>query len=422
MKATFTKAVVYRVEAVCQTQLRTGGTGGDTELVLWNQQGKAIIQGSSLAGAFRNWLENSDGAKSAAHLFGDQEHGGCLMVSEGVFSEDAVQVTRPRLRIDSRLGAAAPKGKFDVAHMAARSQFTFQLTWLGSEETSAETEIVERMLSALHRGEIRLGAQKSNGFGRVELTVRKCVYDLFKADDRLAWLEDRCEDGQLISLPEIRMADQVTFTLLGQADSILVKGAAADHGKEGSIIRNMQESGKPVIPGSSIRGAVRARAALIAGYKGLPEEMVDTLFGRMSAQGDNGISGKIRFEDAVLSPDRVRKIARIRINRFTASVIRGGLFFEEPVCAAVQLRITIPAEYREGCGLLVYALRDLALGLYNLGSGDAIGRGRITVREIRIEVPGKREAALAFDVDRQCIVSDPNGLVKDWLDRLEVHK
>ncbi len=419
MKATFTKAVQYDVKAVCRTPLRTGGTGGEAELILRDQQGRALIQGSSLAGAFRSWMEQVKGKPEAGQLFGSQECSGHLMVSDGLFERDAESVLRPRLRINPETGTADPGGKFDVAHMASGSRFAFELTLLGQEETAEEAEVVEQMLAALHAGEIRLGAQKSNGFGRVELTVRKQTFDLCRAEDRAAWLEDR-EEGTHIILPETQKSGQVTFTLTGRADSILIKGSSAEHGEKGSVIRNLREAGTPVIPGSSIKGAVRARAAWIARWKGLPDEELDEIFGRKSAPEDNGIPGKILFEDAVLISHRSAKISRIRINRFTGGVIRSGLFFEEPVCADLQIRIAVPADCNTGCGLLVYALRDLALGLYNLGSGGAIGRGQITVEKIQIEAPDKAYAELSFDENRCCVLSDPGGLVKGWLGHLEV--
>ena len=413
MKATFTKAALYRVEAACQTPLRTGGAGGDTELVLRDRQGNAIIQGSSLVGAFRSWLEHTGETAMAKRLFGSQEHSGHLMVSSGLFDKTAEQALRSRLRINPKAGTADPGGKFDMAHIAAGSRFTFSLTWLGGEETE-EMAAVEELLAALHSGEIRLGAQKSNGFGRVVLSVWKRTYDLCRAEDRAAWLEDR-EDGQPFTLPEISRREQVVFTVIGQSDSVLVREASSEHTKDGSITRNLQEAGKPVIPGSSIKGVVRARAALIARWKNWPAEEVDRIFGRESGPEDNGVAGKVLFEDAYLSPDRTQKISRIRINRFTAGVIRGGLFTEEPVCSKLQLRITAPAECKLGCGLLVYALRDLALGLYSLGSGASIGRGRITVETIRIEVPGGKTAELCFDEAGRCTVTDSEQIIRDWL-------
>ena len=419
MNATFTKAVRYQVEAVCATPLRTCGADGDTELVLRNWQGIPMIQGSSLAGAMRGWLMKTHGNALAERLFGSQEQTGRLMVSDAMFQKDAKMVTRPRLRIDSATGSAAAGGKFDVAHISTGERFDFSLTWLGEEDAASETTAVEQMLSALQRGEIRLGAQKSNGFGHVSLSVKKRAFDLREEKDREAWLEDS-EDGAPVELPDLKNGREVTFTVVGHTDSVLVKGPAAEQEGDGSFVRNIQEADRPVIPGSSIKGVIRARASMIARWKGVPDSAMDDIFGRGSEEEDNGIAGKVQFEDCVMSADETRKITRIRINRFTGGVIRQGLFREEPVCSKVHLRITAPADCTMGCGLLVYALRDLGLNLANLGSGDAVGRGRISVESIQVEAPDGETVGITFDEDRNCTVTDPSGLIAGWLRELEV--
>ena len=70
MRAVFTTAIRYKVNAVCETPLRTGGAAGNTESVLRDSFGNAFLQGSSLAGALRNWLENNGEQKTAKALFG----------------------------------------------------------------------------------------------------------------------------------------------------------------------------------------------------------------------------------------------------------------------------------------------------------------------------------------------------------------
>ena len=422
MRAAFTRAVCYRVEAVCQTPLRTGGADGEAETVLRNWQGLAMIQGSSLAGALRGYLAARERPDLVGRLFGQMGQSGHLVVSDGLFRADAESAIRPRLRMEPVSGTAdrERRARFDLAHIAAGARFAFSLTWMAdAEDAAAELPALERTLAALHHGEIRLGAQKSNGFGRVSLTVTRRAYDLLDPEDRAAWLEDR-EDGAPMELPEGAESGQVAFTVLGRTESILVKGAAAEHTGGGSCVGNLREAGRPVIPGSSIKGAVRARAALIARWKGLPDALVEDLFGRESRAGDSGVAGAVRFEDAALASGRTRKISRIRIDRFTGGVIRGGLFSEEPVCAELTLRITAPAGNAAGCGLLAYALRDLGLQLYTLGSGDAVGRGRILVREIRMEAPDGRAARLTFETDGSCALWDPAGLTAQWLRELEV--
>lgn len=426
MSATFTSAVRYRVEAVCLTPLRTGGADGAVETVLRDWAGRPFVQGTSLAGALRGWLVDRN-PKQVESLFGSQRQSGSLMVSDGLFEAAAEQQTRPRLRIDGATGTADDGGKFDVAHIAAGTKLTFTLTWLGSQETLEQTGAVEQMLAALHAGEIRLGAQKTNGFGRVSLTVQKRSYRMEDEADRAAWLEDR-EDGTPLTLPELTLGDQVVFTLTGRADSILVKAGAREmrsipKGGNRNVTVPLRENSRAILPGSSVKGAVRARVTAIAEILGLEDAVTEELFGRMSRRNadgenqDNGLPGKVRFEDAVLS-GQSQEISRMRINRFTGGVIRQGLFVEEPIRSEITLRITLSEKESRGCGLLLYALRDLGLGLYNLGSGGAVGRGYLAVDTIRAQAPDGTEACLRFDQDRCCTMEDPAGLFARWLDAI----
>lgn len=420
--ATFDKAVRYEVTAVTETPLRTGPSDGSIDRVLRHRDGQAFLQAASLAGALRGWLEKQD--KNAANaLFGSQEKSGQLIVSDMEIKEKAAKSAedttiqlRPRLRINGKMGSAADGGKFDVAHIARGTVMKFSLTWLGAESDIDGPAQIEQMLGALHAGEIRLGAQKSNGFGRVALTVRSQTYHMTDKADREAWLHDEF-DGKTLELPEICTESVCTFTVNGVADSILIKDAVPHIKEDGTqFTGNIKENGTAVLPGSSVKGAVRARVQAIADLLHCSES-VDELFGRGAAQGDNGIAGRVRFTDVVLDKANEQMISRIRINKFTGGVIRRGLFTEEPLKSGVTLSITAPQDDICGCALLVYALRDLGLGLYNLGSGGAVGRGYIKVSRIAIACGGKT-ADMTFGADG-CKLNDTDNLVSAWLHTLE---
>jgi len=416
MAATFTYAAVYQVEAVCRTPLRTGGTDGDPEQILRDRDGRAFLQGSSLAGALRGWLEVREDSCTVVALFGSQKAPGRLMVSDAVFDTASEQYLRPRLRIDGETASAATGGKFDMAHIGRGAVLRFSLTWLGQPAcTGKELSAIEELLAAMHSGAIRLGAQKSNGFGRLSLSVKKRVFDLMDKDDRAAWLADELE-GQPLTLPQSVHRHEVLFTVKGYTDSILVKTAPQSY-KAGDNYRsytpNLAEGEQAVLPGSSVKGAVRSRAEMIARFRGWDGERIDTLFGRSSGDEDNGRAGKVRFEDALLTGTK-KKISRIHIDRFTGGVFRGGLFTEEPSCTALELRVSAPDE-PASCALLLYALRDLGLGLYTFGSGWAVGRGVVAVQEIRAAAPDGRTAALRWNDG--VAMDDPDGLFRDWLEK-----
>ena len=413
MQPTFTLAVVYHVQATCCTPLRSSDALGNVDTVLRTPQGQAYLQGSSLAGALKDYALKNLGESRTAAILGSTKGSGSLIVSDAYFSLDARQEMRPRLRINDHSASADDRGKFDVAHMAAGSRFSFELTWLGTEQTEAETKDVEQLLSALNSGLILLGGQKSNGFGRVELTVTRQRYNLMDDTDRTRWLE-RKFNGKTVCLSAIQPENIVTFILHGQADRILVKDSAPVHEKGGSVTVNLTENGQPILPGSSIKGAVRGQVKRIAGYLGIGDERVNALFGRKAQKNDQGVAGRVRFEDVSLSPYK-QKISRIRINRFTGGVMNTGLFNEEPLCSKLTLKITAPADDSVGCGLLVYALRDLGSGMYNLGSGDAIGQGYLKGDRLEIEVSSGERAAICFDEDGGCSLEDADGLIQNWM-------
>jgi len=416
MTAAFTFAAVYQAEAVCRTPLHTGGT----EQVLRDRDGRALLQGSSLAGALKGWLMTACDTELVNALFGTQKAAGRLVVSDALFDTEAEQDTRPRLRIDPATATEADGAKFDVSHIGAGSRLGFTLTWLGTQE-AAEPELsaVEQALAALNAGLICLGAQKSNGFGQLSLTVKKRVFDLTDPGNRRDWLDDKIE-GTPLPLPDPAQKRGIVFTVKGHSDNLLVKTAPEYYDTPDgfrSYTPNLSEGGCALLPGSSIKGAVRGRCTYIAKLLHLDGAFVDQYFGRTNRDRDNGLPGQIRFEDAMLF-DTKRKLSRVRIDRFTGGVFRGGLFTEEPVSSDVTLRITAPEEPKL-CALLLYALRDLGLGLYNLGSGWAIGRGQLALRAIEASAPDGRTAALRQDEQGGLQMDDPSGLFQNWLEELE---
>lgn len=413
MRATFMYAVCYQIDATCRTPLRSGGVQDE---ILRKEDGHIFLQGSSIAGALRAWIKQTKGDAVAEVLFGGLNHCGSLMISDGEFTEDTTPMQRPRLRLEGAGGTAAEGGKFNVAHIPPKSRFQFTVTWLGAELDEAQIAAIETAMGAMQEGEIRLGGQKSNGFGAVQLRVKKAVFDMKSDEDRRAWLENRMT-GKEILLPRVRNQQRVIFQVDAKADRILVKDEGAFQEGQSSVTRNIRENGSPILPGSSVKGAILTRVRSIAAFLGVPEEVLEPALGRGAKAGDNGISGKICFEDAYFEGEKRQKITRIHIDKFTGGVMRGGLFSEEPASGRIQIKVTVPAEYEVVCGLLLYALRDLALGFYNLGSGFAIGRGFLQVNKITAEQE-KRKLVLERS-GKELSLDDPDGLAKAWLAAVE---
>ncbi|MDM8201577.1 RAMP superfamily CRISPR-associated protein [Allofournierella massiliensis] len=414
MGAKFDYAVRYSVRACCESPLRTGGENNEMEAVLRYPDGRAFVQGASLAGALRSWLEQQNAAM-AEQLFGSQKQAGQLVVSDGVFEDSEQQIMRPRLKINGATGTAKDGGKFDVAAIGAGSRFGFELVWMGWQTQADALRWIEQMLAALHQQEIRLGAQKTNGFGAVSLNVKKREFRMNNADDRTAWLENHPAE-QEIALPQVQHREFVCFTVKAKADRVLIMAAERELREENQAVTvNLSENGEAIIPASSLKGAIRARAWVIAQYLGC-ESLVEQMFGTAADGPEKELqAGSIILQDVKLSRAVRQEVKRIRINKFTGGVIQRGLLTQEPISGEIRFDIKIPAEQTEGCGLLLFALRDLGMGLYNIGSGGSIGRGYLNVHAVEAETPEGHTGRMEFSSEGTCKLVDPDKTLEHWI-------
>lgn len=403
MKATFTKAIRYLVDIVCESPLRTGGSAKDTQTILLDAERLPFLQGTSLAGAFRSWREDVD-------LFSDTNRKSALMFSD-LRLEDVKPVFRPRLRINGATGTAASGAKFDMAAVPSGTHGSFQLVWTGDSDPVLMAKKIEAYLSALNSGEITLGALKANGFGRLRISARRRIYDMSDPGDLEAWLlGSEVTDSEPVSLSE-RMEQNVLFTVTATAPSILIKASGGNRSQGGAHFIQMRETGRAIVPGSSLKGVIRGQMARICPHFHRRPEELEQLFGHENRK-NIGTAGVLRFSDGILTDEKALRTYRIRINRLTGGIVGTGMFMEEPVAATLKFEIRIPAERQAGCALLLYALRDLGLGLYELGSGTAVGRGRLESVQVQISSP---DSAAQLRCTKDGVeLSDHDGLISGW--------
>ena len=78
---------------------------------------------------------------------------------------------------------------------------------------------------------------------------------------------------------------------------------------------------------------------------------------------------------------------RIHIDKFTGGVMNGSLFSEKNVFGNMEIRMRILKRNKPDstCGLLLLALRDMAVGMVSVGSGRNVGKGFIQVEQLVIK-------------------------------------
>jgi CRISPR/Cas system CSM-associated protein Csm3 (group 7 of RAMP superfamily) len=451
------------------THLGNGDTDGivDMPLLLDEATGRALLPGTSLAGALRNYLrERRHGFEQRAAdalieaLFGgekgnDEGNQSALIIDDALGAMPQIEL-RDGVRIDPITRTAkidVDNGilrgyKYDLQLLEAGTTFPLRMELLLSRGNDQQQ--VNRMLAlALHgleTGEIAIGLRKRRGFGvcRVE-RWRVTRYDFTKTTDLLAWLAEDHPDWKVTPGDQQsgqRIADLLGVNLDHVEDrrnlcrihaqfiidgSLLIRAGFGeqDRGPDTVHLHSARPGGarKPVLSGTSLAGALRHRAERILrtiGNAAQATTMIDNMFG--PARITSGDKQKARSSRLIVSETVIENPVnlvqnRIRIDRFTGSVHGTGLFNEQPVFGKNDTLVTITLTLRNPqdaeIGLLLLLLKDLWTGDLPLGGEVGIGRGRLKGVEAVIETPQYKAKPLtisAVDGDRRLTVSDRSTL------------
>lgn len=456
----YDKIVKCRAIVQCNGPLRIGSAVGSKEEVLIHPvDNQPFVQASSIAGVLKSYYKSLPGVneEKAAKLFGspEQEKGtqnkgfteSRIKVSDGVFLKDentALKLElRPHVKITRETGSADAvkmKGtdikagqKFNMEYIGKGSAFAFELELYEMAADHLEAE-VDRILAGLRDEAIQFGGKKSSGAGSVKLVELKCrSFDLKKTEERKAWIaeDDSCAyEDYLDKLPKSEnTALAYRVTVKGRTEGgIQVKGiAVSEFGQNAPNSENIRNAmGECIVPGSSFKGSVRSQMEKIAEYIG-KTSVIEKTFG--TSETAKGKSGNIVFYDTVITDpdengkeknDNRRIIRRIHVDKLTGGVFNKGFFNEKNVAGNVEFVMDIRDKNDPDAtlGLLLLAMRDLAIGMMSVGNGYSTGKGLIQVEKICIEnADGSKTAELCFKngqevKDSQNIVSSALGSLK----------
>lgn len=451
------------------THLGNGDTDGivDMPLLLDEATGRALLPGTSLAGALRNYLrERRHGFEKRAPdalieaLFGgekgnDEGSQSALIIDDALGEMPGIEL-RDGVRIDPITRTAkididdgVLRGyKYDLQLLEAGTTFPLRMELLLSRGNDQQQmkQMLALALHGLEAGEVAIGLRKRRGFGvcRVE-RWRVTRYDFTKPTDLLAWLAEDHPDWKFA--PGDQRSGQHIADLLGVSlervedrcnrcrihahfiidGSLLIRAGFGeqDRGPDTVHLHSARPGGarKPVLSGTSLAGALRHRAERILrtiGNAAQATTMIDNMFG--PARITSGDKQKARSSRLIVSETVIENPVslvqnRIRIDRFTGSVHGTGLFNEQPVFGKNDTLVTIDLTLRNPqdaeIGLLLLLLKDLWTGDLPLGGEIGIGRGRLKGVEAVIETPHHKAKPLtisAVDGDRRLTVSDRSAL------------
>ena len=415
------------------THLGNGDAEGplDMPLLLDPLESKALLTGSTLAGALRNYLRTLKVDDVMVNkLFGsalnkeDEENAQSLLIVDDALGERPKVELRDGVAINPKTRTAKTGKKFDIELLEAGTGFElrFELVKLKNDSTKDADALLQTFalaLRGLELGEIRLGKRKRRGFGccRVrEWSVQR--YDVSTPEGMIAWLEGgpaqkQC-DSNIASLLGVSVEGQThrqdctlegTFVVDG---SLLIRsgfgeGEAADH----VHLRSMR-SGEyvPILSGASLAGALRSRALRIANTMGKDgKHITDSLFGlshnsqieeREAGESTKKYTASRLWTDETLIENGIDLVqTRLKIDRFTGGSYPGALFNEQPIFGKLSSETTVKVSVKiekptdSEVGLLLLLLKDLWTGDLPLGGESSVGRGRLKGKKATLVYKGR---------------------------------
>lgn len=436
----------YVIRAVCEQPIHIGSADGDREDILRDPTTRQpFIQASGIAGVLADYVQKAYGTDVRKRLFGAAKQSdkneenkksgkeeavkekpeeidtrSKVAVLDGHFVPDTVTLEmRTRCSLNGATGSVNAKpvigntarsGQLVTAeHIGTGAEFDFAVLVYGDEY-----EIIEAAFAAVNAGKIRFGGQNTTGFGRVSVReIRVSSYSMKDKFQREKWAEltnmyqtDGEEETARIKELADKLTDKeycITFkaalntALLIKANMIDEERVVKSLGKVKKMpnFMNVVNAKKEyIIPGTSLKGVFRSRIEAIGEYLGLSQEQIAEVFEQRS---------KILFEDAVIQKDRSHEKKRIHLNKISGATKYKALFSECVTGGEAEITIhvdtarleksTEPVLNAKACtALLLYVIRDLAVGAVSIGSGTSIGRGLVAVDSVLIQESGMKKA------------------------------
>ncbi|HAT15675.1 MAG TPA: hypothetical protein DCS91_20775 [Microcoleaceae bacterium UBA11344] len=396
------------------TCLGSGDADSPTDLPLLRDSisDHALLTGSSIAGALRNYVREYGGyeAVDESQLFGcqksdDEGDQSPLIVYDALSRDNLKAELRDGVKISSITGTAEKGAKYDLELLEAGTQFDLCFELAIDQQDKNEDVLVKELalaLSGLENHEICLGMKKRRGFGRCHVKEWQVWnFNLEDPDERIVWLkfEHWCRE----LLPDIetyssiatalrvsleneedrrdRFTLHATFQLVG---SLLIRSGQDSTGRAPDVVhlkshRPNESDPVSVLSGTSLAGVLRHRAERIVKTLGSCSPIVDQLFGFVV--GRQSQASRLLVHEKVIEKATELVQNRIAIDRFTGGAYHGALFDEQPIfggkdtCVTIELELRKPEKYE--IGLLLLLLKDLWTSDLPVGGESSIGRGRL---------------------------------------------
>jgi CRISPR/Cas system CSM-associated protein Csm3 (group 7 of RAMP superfamily) len=429
------------VTNISPVMIGTGqGENIDIEIVRGYAGGIPYIPATAFTGALRHRIAGRISSSSALRFFwggekdsDSQSH----FVIEDLVPEEGSEMcvaVRDGIRIDNKTGLAVHGAKFSSEVLEPGVRFRFHAEAMlraGFSESLFQVQIA-RVLYELSGGDgttgvsMAVGGMVNKGFGRVRLEsgFKVWKFDFRQADHARYWLEYR--GGQP---PPNKLLNTIA-PKPGLPDNAFC--ISADFGLKSSLIIGSYSSnpkmpdkthltckGKQILSGTSIKGALRARAVRIINTFGKDgQEMLKNVFGWAESTRKSGgikpVKSRLMVEEVEVVNSVPAVQTRVKIDRFTSGTSDSALYDSMPLWettagSSVSIRLSLENFQNWEAGLMLHLLKDLWSGDLPIGGEKNVGRGVLKGKKATVHVGGKDYTITAVGEESHFSLSFGNG-------------
>lgn len=414
------KILIYKFNLKTKTPLRIGGD--DDKEILKDRDNNPILFGSSLGGAIRRYLENIYSEEEVFDFMGGRLDGDNIkFIQSQIIIEDAKIIgevgIKEGTKIDGEFGSAEYKMKYIYKYIEPNANITFNIEVQASDE---KYELINNMMCNIaygfNSGNIKLGSQKNNNFGLVNIiSLKKHCWNLETVEGINQYIDYKDNEGiedilkwetvdyKAAAIKDIENNDfEITMT------GVFPYGVYQNFKKDG--VMGLKDD---LIPASSIKGLLRHNFEKILNNTnieaGSNEETINKKIEFIF--GDNEKSGTIQCFDInflgdpqyneieIINTEGNKKeenkekkpdeMVYVKIDRFTGGNIDRALLKQKENRgeAVIKVKVKNEKEKIENGALLpiLYTILEIGNGRLPIGGKTSIGLGEFKTNTIEIK-------------------------------------
>jgi len=372
------------------------GSGDRSDLdILRSADGKPFIPATSFVGVLKHAIETSDNSEYKPEIVkkfwgfskGEDGHQSTFRCSDLICQNTPKITIRDGIKIDSKTGLVKDKGKYDYEIVEREAVFDLKMEFsYNNDDEIFVKRMIATMCSLLKGEKIQIGSKTNSGLGAIILEDEKLyVFDFSKKSDVFCWLTQnrKLPEPKSLGTPFQIKGKYFTIDATFQLKNSLIIRSYSDDPELPDAV-HIQSLEKQVLTGTSLKGAIRARAERIVHTLGKSDSVVKELFGNVDDENrsKDAKKGRIQVKECIL-PKFVSELqTRIKIDRFTGGTIDSALFETMPLFSSsnpkeevININICVRNYKDYEAGLLLLVLKDLWTGDLAVGGEKNVGRG-----------------------------------------------